>query len=347
MHLFLFLELDKEFPISPTSTSALIGENIRLRCQPPYGSPVPIVYWTKDGKNLSMALDHNDLLIPSVQKTDFGAYRCIASNGLVRQSSIAYLTEFHRPIITISPSSSRVDLRRGQSIHLECHIDSEQYKIEWHFGNKIIRNNNIHISSIEFNQSGIYKCVGRYDKYKFYEEILLAVYDNEMSNNEEITYSQTTLNVVLGRPTIIECLLPLNSDNKISWSIVNSSEIDNVKFDYDDDNQYRLKINRIKEFYHNIVFKCYYQNKKLKSFGLIKLNVEQIESPPIIFYVPNNQTVPISAEAIFSCQSDNDINVQWWFTPYYRPHKIIKINPNNQKYRIEKNNDLIIQPIEK
>ncbi|CAF4545490.1 unnamed protein product, partial [Rotaria magnacalcarata] len=79
----------------------------------------------------------------SIQQADFGSYRCLAFNGLLRQSSTAYLTEFHRPRITIQPSSltSRMDLRRGQSIDLQCHIDNEQYKVEWHFGNKIIRNN--------------------------------------------------------------------------------------------------------------------------------------------------------------------------------------------------------------
>ncbi|CAF3415717.1 unnamed protein product [Rotaria sp. Silwood1] len=237
-----FLKLDKEFPVSPISTSASLGERIRLRCQPPYGSPNPIVYWIKDGKNLSVPLDHYDLILPSIQKSDFGSYRCIASNGLIRQSSIAYLTEFHRPKLTIQPSSSRIDLHRGQSIDLQ------------------------------FN---------------------------------------------------------------------------NIKFEYEDKNQYRLKINRIKEYYHNILFKCYYQNKNIRSQGFIKLNVEQIEPPPIISYIPNNQTVPIGVEVIFSCQPKDDINIQWWFIPYNRPYKIIKISDNSQKYRIESNHDLIIQHAEK
>ncbi|CAF0893755.1 unnamed protein product [Rotaria sp. Silwood1] len=342
-----FLKLDKEFLVSPISTSASLGERIRLSCQPPYGSPNPIVYWIKDGKNLSVPLDHYDLILPSIQKSDFGSYRCIASNGLIRQSSIAYLTEFHRPKLTIQPSSSRIDLHRGQSIDLQCHINNDQYDIEWHFNNKIIRNNHIHISSIEFNQSGIYTCIGRFEKYKFSEQILLAVYDNEILNNEEIFFSQTILTVTLGRLALIECQLPFHVENKISWIIVNHSEVNNIKFEYEDKNQYRLKINRIKEYYHNILFKCYYQNKNIRSQGFIKLNVEQIESPPIISYIPNNQTVPIGVEVIFSCQPKDDINIQWWFIPYNRPYKIIKISDNSQKYRIESNHDLIIQHAEK
>ncbi|CAF4337427.1 unnamed protein product [Rotaria socialis] len=343
-----FLKLDKEFLISPTSASVSIGEMVRLRCQPPHGSPIPTVYWTKDGQNLSVSLDHYDLVLPLIQQSDFGSYRCLAFNGLLRQSSTAHLTEFHRPKITIQPSSltSRMDLRRGQSIDLQCHIDNDQYKVEWHFGNKIIRNNHIHMPSIEFNQSGIYKCVGRFEKYKFHEEILLAVYDSKISNNEEIIFSQSTQTVFLGRSAMIDCSLPLNIGNKLMWSLVNRSEIDNVKFDYDATNQYRLKFDRIKEFHHNLIFECYYEKKDIKNQGLIKLNVERIEPPPIVSYVPNNQTVPIGVEATFSCQSEDDINIQWWFTPYYRPYKTIKIN-NNQKYRIEKNHNLIIRSAEK
>ena len=337
-----FVELDKEFLISPISTSASLGEHIRLSCQPPHGSPTPIVYWTKDGKNLSVPLDHYDLNLPSIQPSDFGSYRCIASNGLIRQSSLAYLTEFHRPKLTIQPSSSRIDLRRGQSIHLECRIDNDQYEIEWHFENKIIRNHTIDLPSIEFNQSGIYTCIARLHKHSFHEQVLLAVYDHKMLNNEEIFFSQSNLTVFAGRSAVIECQLPLNSETKISWTIVNHTEINNMKYDFIDKNQYRFKINRIKEFHHHILFKCYYE----KGQGLIQLNVERIQPPSIVSYVPNNQTVPMGVEVGFSCQSKDERNIQWWFIPYNRPYKTIKIN-NNRKYRMEINHDLIIRHPEK
>jgi hypothetical protein len=342
----MILELEKEFVLSPISTSASIGERIRLRCQPPHGSPSPTVYWTKDGRNVSIPLDHYDLILPSIQKSDFGSYRCIASNGLIRQSSPAYLTEFHRPKIFIHPSKSRIDLRRGQSIHLECQIDNDQYELEWHYGHQIFRNKTMNIPSIEFNQSGIYTCIGRLLKYSFQEEILLAVYDHEIFNNEEHIYSQSNLTVFLGQSALIDCQLPFHSENKISWTILNQSEIEHMKFDYIDVNQYRLKINRIKEFYNNILFKCYYQNQSTLSQGLIRLNLERIQPPPIILYVPNNQTVPIGIEVMYSCESEENINIQWWFIPANRPYKTIRID-NNRKYRIEKNHDLIIRHTEK
>ncbi|CAF3856734.1 unnamed protein product [Adineta steineri] len=341
-----FLKLDKEFIISPISTSASLGERIHLSCQPPYGSPTPKVYWTKDEKNLSLPLDNYDLILPSIQISDFGSYRCIASNGLIRQSSVANITEFHQPKITIQPSSSRIDVRLGQAINLQCEIDNKQYTIEWHFQNKIIRNNTIDILSIEFNQSGIYTCIGRYEKYTFNEQILLAVYEHEIINNEEIFYSESNLTVFAGRSAIIECQLPFNSDNEITWMITNHTEINNITFDFLDKNQYRFKIHPIKDYHKNILFKCSYENKLKQSQGLIQLNVEKVLPPPIVSYIPNNQTVPIGVQVILSCESNNEDSIQWSFTPYNRPYKTIKVI-NNRKYRIEKNHDLIIRHPEK
>jgi hypothetical protein len=114
-----------------------------------------------------------------------------------------------------------------------------------------------------------------------------------------------------------------------------------IQFDYIDQYQYRLKINRIQKLDNQILFDCYYENKNKPSQGLIQLNVEQIQPPPIISYIPNNQTVPIGVDVTFSCQSNEKINIQWWFIRYNRPFKTIKID-NNRKYRIETNHDFVV-----
>ena len=355
------IELDKEFLISPTSTTASIGERIRLRCEPPHGSPNPVVYWTKDGKNLSIPFDHNDLILSSIQSTDFGSYRCIASNGLIRQSSIAHLTEFHRPKISIRPSTSRIDVYRGKSIDIQCQVESlnndDEYDIEWHYAHKngkiIGRNNRIDIPSVQYNDSGLYICLVTYNsgrrRHFFSEEIFLAVHERLNKDKQEIVFSQTNLNVYVGRSAIIDCQLPFNSEENISWSIVNRSDIvieNNHRFEYIDKNHYRFKIRRIEEFDNDLLFKCYYQNKKQSSEGLIRLSLQRIDPPPILIYVPNNQTVPIGVEVIFPCQTKEKTNIQWWFISNSRSHKSIKII-NNEKYQIETNHDLIIRRADK
>lgn len=329
----VFLELDKEFVVSPMTTTASIGERIRLRCQPPHGSPSPSVYWTKDGKNLSIPLDHHDLVLSSVRKIDFGSYRCIASNGLLRQSSPAYLTEFHRPKISLQPSTSRLDVPRGQAIHLECHIDHDQYQLEWHFRDQISLNHTIDISSIEFDQSGLYTCMARFEKYTFREQILVAVYDRA----EEKIFSRSNQTVYLGQSALIDCQLPFHSEKKISWKVLNQSLAI-------DTNAYRFSIPRITESHRNMFVQCSYENQV--SEGLIQFDVQQVQSPPIVSSVPNNQTVPIGVEVIFSCQSNDQMNVQWWFISSNRPYRTIKID-NNRKYRMNTNHDLTIRNVDK
>jgi hypothetical protein len=206
---------------------------------------------------------------------------------------------------------------------------------------------------VQYNDSGIYVCVVSYTsgrkRHLFSEEILLAVHERFILNNEEKIFSQTNLNVYAGRSAILDCQLPFKSDENISWSILNRSDIslgNNNRFDYIDKSSYRLKIRRIEEFDNDLIFECYYQDKKQLSQGLIKLHVQRIESPPIIIYVPNNQTVPIGVEVIFPCQTKTKTNIQWWFISNSRLHKTVKIE-NNKKYKIETNHDLIIRHADK
>lgn len=353
-----FIKLDKEFLISPISTSASIGERVRLRCEPPHGSPSSNVYWTKDGKNLSMPLDHYDLILPSIQLTDFGSYRCIAYNGaLIRQSSIALLTEFHRPKITIRPSTSRIDIQQGKSIDLQCHVESlnddDQFEIEWHYEYKnspiLGRTNRLDISSIKFNQSGLYICLVNYltgrKRHRFSQEIYLAVHDR--LNNRII--SESHMNVYLGRSATLTCQLPFDANQNILWSIINRTDLtieNNQRLKYLDKNHYQLKILRIEEYDNDLLFECFYENQKQLSQGRIQLSVQRLEPPPILTFVPNNQTVPIGVEVNFPCQTKSKTKVQWWFLSTNRVHKSIRIE-NSKKYHIESNHDLNIRHVEK
>lgn len=157
------------------------------------------------------------------------------------------------------------------------------------------------------------------------------------------------MNTYIGRSAILNCQLPLNTNEKILWSIVNRSDIsieNNHRFNYLDKNHYQLKIQRIEEYDNDLVFECYYENKKSLSQCLIQLHIEKFEPPPILIYVPNNQTVPNGVEVLFPCQTKDKTKIQWWFIPTNHPHKLIKIE-TNKKYRIENNHDLIIRHAEK
>lgn len=361
-YVVLRVELDKEFLLSPVSTAVTIGERVRLRCEPPHGAPNPVVHWTKDGKNLSVSLDHHDLVLASVQPTDFGAYRCLASNGLQRQSAVAHVTEFHRPKIQIRPSSSRIDIQRGKAVDLQCQVenrnDDDQYQVEWHFGNRngksIGRNHRLEIPSGDFNHSGTYFCVVNYNsgrrRHTFAEQVLLAVHERSNERGDEKLFSQSQLTVYAGRSATVECQLPWRVDEPVTWSIANRTDQalpnNNNRYEYLDKNQYRLQIRRVEEFDHDVLFECSYQNKKHLSQGLIRLNVERLEPPPVVTYVPNNQTVPAGVEVLMPCQTKEKSKAQWWFISTSRSYKSIKLE-SNKKYRIDSNHDLVIRHADK
>jgi hypothetical protein len=168
-------------------------------------------------------------------------------------------------------------------------------------------------------------------------------------NGDEKIISQSQMPIYAGRSAILDCQLPMNLAETIVWSIVNRSDlslINNNRFEYLDKNQYRLKIRRVEEFDNELLFECYYQNKLSSSRGSILVHVERLESPPILIYVPNNQTVPLGVEVTYPCQTKETTKVQWWFISHHRPYKSIRIE-NTKKYLIESNHDLIIRQAEK
>lgn len=305
-----------------------------------------------------MPLDHYDLILPSIQSNDFGSYRCIAFNGaLVRQSSAALITEFHRPKISIRPSTARIDIQQGKPIDLQCHVESlnddDQYEIEWHYEHKngpiLGRTNRLDISSIKFNQSGLYICLVNYQtgrkRHRFSQEIFVAVHDRL---NNRLT-SQSYMNVYIGRSAILNCQLPFDDNEKIRWSIMNRTDLtieNNHRLKYLDTNHYQLKISRIEEYDNDLLFECFYENQKQFSQARIQLSVQRLESPPILIFVPNNQTVPIGVEVSFPCQTKGKTKIQWWYISTNRLHKSIRIE-NSKKYYIESNHDLLIRHVEK
>ncbi|KAA0203951.1 hypothetical protein HAZT_HAZT010191 [Hyalella azteca] len=52
------LQLGEEFLQVPQNTRVGEGEVAMLECQPPPGSPPPVVTWSKDGRPLDPAVNH-------------------------------------------------------------------------------------------------------------------------------------------------------------------------------------------------------------------------------------------------------------------------------------------------
>jgi hypothetical protein len=78
--------LEDQFPSEPLDQIAFLGDNIEMRCDPPRGDPMPIVYWLKNGVPIEITSRFrisNDfsLLILMAKMEDEGDYTCVAEQS--------------------------------------------------------------------------------------------------------------------------------------------------------------------------------------------------------------------------------------------------------------------------
>ena len=99
-----FILVQSEFSSHPESVTATEGGNATLSCTV-YGNLEPDVRWTKDGKELNIAVEQrlnvsftantSSLTITSVVKADQGLYRCVANNSVNTSTSNPGLLTVH------------------------------------------------------------------------------------------------------------------------------------------------------------------------------------------------------------------------------------------------------------
>ncbi|XP_050611618.1 roundabout homolog 4 isoform X4 [Macaca thibetana thibetana] len=86
--------LREDFQIQPRDMVAVVGEQLTLECGPPWGHPEPTVSWWKDGKPLVLqpgryTVSGGSLLMARAEKSDSGAYMCVATNSAGHRESRA------------------------------------------------------------------------------------------------------------------------------------------------------------------------------------------------------------------------------------------------------------------
>ena len=87
--------LEEEFQSDPIDETTYEGDTVELRCDPPRGEPLPIVYWLKNDALIDTSIDSsrykvsndNSLLILVVNKYDTGNYVCVAHNLMEKRYS--------------------------------------------------------------------------------------------------------------------------------------------------------------------------------------------------------------------------------------------------------------------
>ena len=87
-----------EITTHPSNVTKTEGENVTLHCNAT-GYPLPTLSWTKDGSDIRNALrisfsaDKKQLVIIKASQVDSGVYRCVASNSLGNDTSIAAVVD--------------------------------------------------------------------------------------------------------------------------------------------------------------------------------------------------------------------------------------------------------------
>ena len=95
VHRNCFTIVDKsEITTHPSNVTETEGENVTLHCNA-LGYPLPTLSWTKDGfdisnnPRISFSTDKKQLAITKASRVDSGAYRCVATNSLGNDTSLA------------------------------------------------------------------------------------------------------------------------------------------------------------------------------------------------------------------------------------------------------------------
>ncbi|XP_056645667.1 lachesin-like [Diorhabda sublineata] len=115
-------------------TEAVEGGTIRLKCKAT-GVPEPTVAWRReDGSNIILrhegrdkqvlrVFDGESLTLMNVQRTDMGAYLCIASNGVPPSVSKRFniIVHFH-PLIRVS--NQLVAAPITSDVHVQCYVEA-------------------------------------------------------------------------------------------------------------------------------------------------------------------------------------------------------------------------------
>ncbi|KAJ9600602.1 hypothetical protein L9F63_026259, partial [Diploptera punctata] len=150
---------------SPDGGVAPENGSVRLKCKAT-GLPEPAVMWRReDGNNIVLRhdggrekqavkmYDGETLLLNSVQRSDMGAYLCIANNGIPPPVSKRFMVEVHfHPLIKVS--NQLVAAPVGSNVDIGCDVEASPKAMNsWYkdTGEKLLGSNKYEIQEVPIN----------------------------------------------------------------------------------------------------------------------------------------------------------------------------------------------------
>ncbi|XP_045139622.1 roundabout homolog 4 isoform X2 [Echinops telfairi] len=100
--------LQEDFQVQPRDMVTMVGKQVILECEPPWGLPEPTVTWWKDGKSLTLQpgrqmVSKGSLLVTKAEKSDSGTYMCVAANNAGQRESRAARLSVQEPQVYKQP----------------------------------------------------------------------------------------------------------------------------------------------------------------------------------------------------------------------------------------------------
>ncbi|XP_072834914.2 roundabout homolog 4 isoform X1 [Pogona vitticeps] len=168
----LYVEaLQEEFRLHPSDLVVTTGERLLLECMPPRGHPEPTISWKKNGVLINEESGRYEivpgkLLVPSVLKSDSGAYVCVATNQVgERASRAALVTVLEKPIFSRRPNDVSAIL--GSAVQFMCGVHGDPTPVvQWHKENgelpkgrfEVNQENVLQINDLTMSDAGKYVC---------------------------------------------------------------------------------------------------------------------------------------------------------------------------------------------
>ncbi|XP_068686464.1 hemicentin-2-like isoform X2 [Montipora foliosa] len=105
--------------IETTQSNQTLNESqdLRLKCNAS-GNPKPEIVWTKSPDSTPLDSVEGVLTIRSINKSDSGLYRCMASNGFGNDTIITTVIVNYAP--SIKPLTRRYNVTEGDDVELDC-----------------------------------------------------------------------------------------------------------------------------------------------------------------------------------------------------------------------------------
>ncbi|XP_071806287.1 roundabout homolog 2-like isoform X1 [Asterias amurensis] len=328
--------LRDDFRTDPSDSVGLAGEPVVLECQPPRGYPEPVVSWSKDGQDVNTdgdrvkVLQDGNLMISQARRTDTGSYVCIATNTIgTRQSPPAILNVHARPTFT-RPAEDAI-AAPGDTVDLHCVVEGDPIPtVTWSRMDgdlpqgrfQIGEDNSLHLRHVIQDDEGIYICRA---ENGWGAETMMVTLDV----NTEPTFTTEPLDqtVSIGQVVSFECKVTGSPTPAIFWQKGGEQDLwyrgesySNGRIDISEEGELEIQDVRLEdEGYYTCSALSVSGTADVSAYLTVLVPTSTIvpatpgQPPPVIRYVPSNQTYLSGAFGLIPCEAtgDPDPVLQW------------------------------------